>query len=63
MSALSVRYLGAPWLVEALESRGFVARQSPRLIAVGVSDNIDAEARAALTTATRWHLTDADEDT
>jgi hypothetical protein len=61
--SLSVRYLGAPWLVEALESRGFVARHSERLITVGVTDRLDAEARAALTTAARWHLTDADEDT
>jgi hypothetical protein len=61
--ALSVRYLGAPWLIEALEARGFVARASERLITVGVTDRLDPESRAALTTAARWHLTDADEDT
>lgn len=61
--SLSVRYLGAPWLVEALESRGFVARHSERLITVGVTDRLDPERRAAITTAARWHLTDADEDT
>lgn len=61
--SLSVRYLGAPSLVETLESRGFVARHSDRLITIGVTEGLDAERRAALTTGTRWHLTDADEDT
>lgn len=62
-ATLSMRYLGAPWLTEALAARGWVERQNDRLITVGVAERVDAETRAALTTAARWHLTDADEDT
>lgn len=62
-TAVSMRYLGAPWVVEALEARGWSRRVSDRLITVGVSDRLDADTRAALTSADRWHLTDADEDT
>jgi hypothetical protein len=62
-SSISVRYLGAPWLIAELESRGWVSRDSARLITIGVRDGLGAEAQAALTDAARWHLTDFDEDT
>ncbi len=62
-ASVSVRYLGAPWLVEALEARGFVRRPGERMIAVGVGDALPPEERAAVTDVARWHLTDLDEDT
>lgn len=62
-SSISVRYLGAPWLVAELESRGWVARDSARLVTIGVRDGLPAEEQEALTTAASWHITDFDEDT
>jgi hypothetical protein len=59
----SIRYLGAPWLAEALVARGWVARSADRLITIGVAEGLDARVAAAVTAAERWHLTDADEDT
>ncbi|MCA9679867.1 MAG: hypothetical protein H6709_04340 [Kofleriaceae bacterium] len=61
--AVSMRYLGAPWLVEALEARGFSRRPGGRTVAVGVGDAADAATRAVLTDVGAWYLTDADEDT
>lgn len=60
--ALSMRYLGAPWLRDALESRGWSRRPSDRVVTLGIADRITAQPRAALTAVSRWHLTDADED-
>jgi hypothetical protein len=61
--AISVRYLGAPWLIDLIEARGFVARTSDRAIMIDVRAELPAAEREAVTTAARWHLTDADEDT
>jgi hypothetical protein len=62
-ASISMRYLGAPWLVGVLAARGFVARQADRMIAIGVSDRLDPHLGALLAEADAWHLTDADEDT
>jgi hypothetical protein len=62
-ASLSIRYLGAPWLVEALESRGFVRRPGERMIAVGVSERLSTDEKAAIADVAQWHLTDLDEDT
>jgi hypothetical protein len=59
---VSMRYLGAPWLSEALEARGWSPRESLRMITIGVGDHVEPALRETLTTAARWHLTDADED-
>ncbi|HVK78700.1 MAG TPA: GNAT family N-acetyltransferase [Kofleriaceae bacterium] len=61
--ALSMRYLGATWLRDALVERGFKARQSDRLVAVGASDALPADLRAKVLDVGAWHLTDFDEDT
>jgi hypothetical protein len=62
-TAASMRYLGAPWLVEALEARGWVSRQNfQRQVFVGAAASVDAEARALLGASEHWYLTDADED-
>ncbi|MEZ4404356.1 MAG: hypothetical protein R3B06_30325 [Kofleriaceae bacterium] len=61
-TSLSMRYLGAPWLRDALIERGLAPRQSPRTIALTIGAAL-APAEAALAIdADRWHLTDADED-
>lgn len=62
-SIVSMRYLGPRWLVDTLESRGFVERVSGRLVAVGVRDGLDDATRAMLTSAEHWFVTDTDEDT
>jgi hypothetical protein len=62
-ASLSIRYLGAPWLVALLTARGFVSRQADRMIALGVSDRLEATVARQLADASAWHLTDADEDT
>jgi hypothetical protein len=59
---VSMSYLGAPWLAEALEARGWSLREARRMIAIGVGDHVEPALRAMLTTAAHWHLTDADED-
>lgn len=61
-ASLSMRYLGAAWLAEALTARGFVARASQRMIAVTAGAGATEAARAAILDPTAWHLTDADED-
>jgi hypothetical protein len=60
--SVSIRYLGDPWLVAALEARGFSRRDSSRVITIGVSPELDDASKAALADANSWHLTDADED-
>jgi hypothetical protein len=60
--SVSIRYLGDPWLVSALEARGFSRRDSSRVITIGVSPELDDASKAALVDASSWHLTDADED-
>ncbi len=62
-TSVSMRYLGAPWLVEALEAHGFVRRPGERTIAVGVGTRLDDAERAAVSDVEQWHLTDLDEDT
>jgi hypothetical protein len=61
-SSLSMRYLGAPWLTDALVARGLTPRASTRMIAVTAGARCPAAARALVTDATAWHLTDFDED-
>ena len=61
--ALSMRYLGARWLREALEERGFSARSNDRLIVVGAGEALPEPARGKLVDVEAWHLTDFDEDT
>lgn len=61
-TSLSMRYLGAPWLVEALTARGFAPRTSTRMIAVSVGATTSAAARARILDPSAWHLTDVDED-
>jgi hypothetical protein len=56
--SLSIRYLGAAWLREALEERGFAPRESKRMIAVGAA----ADTSERVEQVERWHLTDFDED-
>jgi hypothetical protein len=60
---ISIRYLGEPWLVGVLASRGFVARPSHRMIAIGTGANLDPHLAELVMNADAWHLTDADEDT
>jgi hypothetical protein len=62
-ASISMRYLGAPWLVGVLAARGFVSRQADRMIALGVCDRLDPHLATLLTDPDAWHLTDADEDT
>ncbi len=61
-TSLSMRYLGAPWLSEALAARGFSTRQARRLIVVGTSETLPPETAALVRTPDAWHLTDFDED-
>jgi GNAT superfamily N-acetyltransferase len=62
-ASLSMRYLGAPWLVDALTARRFATRATERTITIGTSERLPAEVRARIEDATSWHMTDADEDT
>ncbi|MBK7077879.1 MAG: hypothetical protein IPH44_37005 [Myxococcales bacterium] len=61
-SSLSMRYLGAGWLTDALVARGLSPRASTRMIAVTAGAACPPAARALVTDATAWHLTDFDED-
>lgn len=61
-TSLSMRYLGAPWLSDALAARGFTARQADRLIVVATAENMPAASAEAVRKADSWHLTDFDED-
>ena len=60
--SISIRLLGAPYLVEALVERGFEPRPEQRTVVVQVGRAHEA-ARARLETANTWHLLDLDEDT
>lgn len=57
-TSLSMRYLGAGWLKDALVERGFSERESKRMIAVGVADGTSE----LVEQPESWHLTDFDED-
>lgn len=64
-TSLSMRYLGAGWLKDALVERDFSERESKRMIAVGVAegaDGIGESVRNAVMRPDSWHLTDFDED-
>jgi hypothetical protein len=61
-ASMSIRYLGAPWLVDVLAARGFAPRDSSRMIAYGVAERTDPAVAAQLADPAAWHLTDADED-
>ena len=62
-ASVSMRYLGAPWLTEALTARRFAPRGSERTITIGTSERLDPELRRRIEDAASWHMTDADEDT
>ena len=61
-ASIAIRYLGASWLADALRARRFTLRQQDRMIALAVSDRLDAATAAKLADVESWHLTDADED-
>lgn len=61
-TSASIRYLGAPWLANAIMARGFAARQSDRMIAVATGAGLPAGAASSVLDPEAWHLTDADED-
>ncbi len=61
LDAVSIRFLGTPWIRRALLDRGFVPRQGSRSVILQVGDEAGPEA-AALHDPQRWYLTDADED-
>jgi hypothetical protein len=60
--SISIRVLGAPYLVEALVDRGFEPRGERRTVVVHVGRAHEA-ARARIESADTWHLLDLDEDT
>lgn len=60
---LSMRFLGAAWLADALAARGFSARQSDRLIVVDTAAALPAATAARVRAPEAWYLTDFDEDT
>ncbi len=62
-TSLSMRFLGAAWLADALAARGFSARQSDRLIVVDTAASLPAETAARVRAPEAWYLTDFDEDT
>jgi hypothetical protein len=61
-ASISIRYLGASWLADVLRARRFTLRQQDRMIALAVSNRLDAGIAARVTDVESWHLTDADED-
>lgn len=61
--SLSIRYLGAPWLSDALAAHGFQPRQADRMIAVATGKALSADLCAHVSNVEAWHLTDYDEDT
>ena len=61
-TSVSVRLLGAPYLVAMLVERGFEPRPDRRTVVVQIGRGNEA-ARARLEDAQAWHLTDLDEDT
>jgi hypothetical protein len=60
--SISIRLLGAPYLVEVLVDRGFEPRGERRTVVVQVGRAHEA-ARARIESADTWHLLDLDEDT
>jgi len=60
-ASMSMRYLGASWLSEALLARGFAVRQADRMIAI--APGLPVAGGPELRDVSAWHLTDADEDT
>lgn len=62
-SSISLRYLGAAWLADAIVARGFALRQADRMIAVAAGTAVPREGTPSVLDAGAWHLTDADEDT
>lgn len=60
--SVSIRLLGAPYLVDVLVARGFEPRPEQRTVVVQVGRGHDA-ARARLEDPQAWHLLDLDEDT
>jgi hypothetical protein len=60
-SSMSMRFLGAGRTVDLLQSRGFVARQKDRMIAVAAGAP-GGLAPALLAEVDAWHLCDFDED-
>jgi len=60
--SVSVRLLGAPYLVAVLVERGFEPRSEHRTVVVQIGRDHEA-ARARLEDAAAWHLLDLDEDT
>jgi hypothetical protein len=60
--SISIRLLGAPYLVEVLVERGFEPRGERRTVVVQVGRAHEA-ARARIESADTWHLLDLDEDT
>lgn len=61
-ASVSVRLLGAPYLLAVLVERGFVPRPDQRTVVVQVGRGHEA-ARARLEDAGAWHMLDLDEDT
>lgn len=61
-TSVSVRLLGAPYLVAVLVDRGFEPRPQQRTVVVQVGRGYEA-ARGRLENADAWHLFDLDEDT
>lgn len=58
----SFRYLGAPWLGQALEAAGFSLRAETRMVAVCFDEHSPLAAND-LRLAANWLVTDIDEDT
>lgn len=61
-AAVSMRYLGEPWLTKLLEAVRFEARASDRQVFVGVSPKVSGPLRERLQNPGCWFLTDFDED-
>lgn len=60
-ASVSVRLLGAPEVVQALESRGFELREEERIVIVAVGAR-QSPHRAVFEEPSHWHLFDEDED-
>ncbi len=60
-ASVSVRLLGAPEVVQALEARGFELREEDRIVIVAVGAR-QSEHRAVFEEPRHWHLFDEDED-
>jgi hypothetical protein len=58
----SVRFLGAPYLADALVANGFEPRDEHRTVIMQAGSRLAESERARLEDASRWHLFDIDED-